>query len=105
MALPTPEELAAQDELIGIVDSILGQLGHAPREAFILFTVDGFTVEEIAGITGALRRGCPRPHPRRPRIFERRTADKIPTLGKTHSPLPERLMIYLPGSSFVHPQP
>ena len=46
-----PEELAAQDELIGIVDSILGQLGHAQREAFILFTVDGFTVEEIAGIT------------------------------------------------------
>ncbi|HEV2112991.1 MAG TPA: sigma factor-like helix-turn-helix DNA-binding protein [Terriglobales bacterium] len=44
----TPEEIAASDEMIGMVESSL--LGAQPedREAFILFAVEGFTVEEIA---------------------------------------------------------
>ena len=48
----TPEELAAQDELIGLVEASLDQVGRGEREAFILFTIQGFTVEEICGITG-----------------------------------------------------
>jgi DNA-directed RNA polymerase specialized sigma24 family protein/ribosome-associated translation inhibitor RaiA len=44
----TPEEIAASDEMIGMVENSL--LGARPedREAFILYAVEGFTVEEIA---------------------------------------------------------
>lgn len=48
----TPEELAAQDELIELVESTLGQVGRGEREAFILFTIQGFTADEICSITG-----------------------------------------------------
>lgn len=44
----TPEEIAASDEMVAMVESSL--LGAKPedREAFILYAVEGFTVEEIA---------------------------------------------------------
>jgi DNA-directed RNA polymerase specialized sigma24 family protein len=42
----------ASDELLRLVASALRDLGSAPREAFILHAVEGFTVEEIVAITG-----------------------------------------------------
>ena len=46
-----PEELAARHELISLVETTLRDAGRNEREAFILYTVEGFTVEEISDIT------------------------------------------------------
>ncbi len=46
----TPEDIAARNELIELVERSLRDAGRDQREAFILFTVEGFTVEEIADI-------------------------------------------------------
>jgi ribosomal subunit interface protein len=46
-----PEELAAQHEQIDLIETTLGDAGRKEREAFILYTVEGFTLEEIADIT------------------------------------------------------
>jgi DNA-directed RNA polymerase specialized sigma24 family protein/ribosome-associated translation inhibitor RaiA len=48
----TPEQILASDELLRLIASALRDLGSGPREAFILHTLEGFTVDEIAGITG-----------------------------------------------------
>jgi ribosomal subunit interface protein len=50
-AIDTPEELAAQRELISLVESTLRDAGRNERETFILFTIEGFTLEEIADIS------------------------------------------------------
>ena len=46
-----PEELAARDELISLVETTLRDAGRDEAEAFILYTLEGFTLEEIADIT------------------------------------------------------
>jgi RNA polymerase sigma factor (sigma-70 family) len=46
-----PEELVARRELIGLVETALRDAGRDQREAFILYTIEGFTAEEIADIT------------------------------------------------------
>jgi DNA-directed RNA polymerase specialized sigma24 family protein/ribosome-associated translation inhibitor RaiA len=48
----TPEQIFASDELLRLIASALRDLGAGPREAFILNAVEGFSVEEIVGITG-----------------------------------------------------
>jgi RNA polymerase sigma factor (sigma-70 family) len=50
-AASNPEELAARRELIGLVESALRDSGRDEREAFIFYTVEGFTLDEIADIT------------------------------------------------------
>lgn len=47
----TPEQIAATDEIISLVEHSL--LGAKPedREAFLLYAVEGFTPEEIAAIS------------------------------------------------------
>lgn len=47
----SPEEQVATDEMIGMVDLALRDARPADREAFVLYVFEGFTVEEIAGIT------------------------------------------------------
>jgi len=47
----SPEDIAARNELIDLVERSLRDAGRDQREAFILFTIEGFTVEEIADIT------------------------------------------------------
>ena len=49
-AANNPEELAARRELITLVETTLRDAGRNEREAFILYTVEGFTLEEIADI-------------------------------------------------------
>lgn len=49
-AQQTPEDLAARNELIELVERSLRDAGRDQREAFILYTIEGFTVEEIADI-------------------------------------------------------
>lgn len=63
-AANSPEELAARRELISLVETTLRDAGRSEREAFILYTIEGFTLDEIADITnhtveevrGAIRR-------------------------------------------------
>jgi RNA polymerase sigma factor (sigma-70 family) len=46
----TPEEIAASDEMINMVEVALHGSKAEDREAFLLFAVEGFTHEEIAAI-------------------------------------------------------
>lgn len=46
-----PEELAARSELIDQIESSLRDAGRTEREAFIFYTIEGFTLDEIADIT------------------------------------------------------
>jgi len=48
----TPEQIIASDELLRLIASSLRDLGAGPREAFILHAVEGFSIDEIVGITG-----------------------------------------------------
>ncbi|HEY3929982.1 MAG TPA: sigma-70 family RNA polymerase sigma factor [Candidatus Koribacter sp.] len=49
--IASPEDLAAKDEMITLVERTLRDAGRQEREAFILYTIEGFTVDEIADIT------------------------------------------------------
>jgi len=49
--IATPEDVAYTDELITLVQFALGGAKRADREAFILHTIEGFSVEEISAIT------------------------------------------------------
>jgi RNA polymerase sigma factor (sigma-70 family) len=46
----TPEELVARRELITLIERSLRDAGRSEREAFILYTIEGFTLEEVADI-------------------------------------------------------
>src|SRR5579859_1729431 len=48
----TPEQILASDETLRLIASSLRDLGSGPREAFILNAIEGFTIDEIAAITG-----------------------------------------------------
>jgi len=47
----TPEEIAYSDEMLSLMQFALKDATHADRESFILHSLEGFTVEEIAAIT------------------------------------------------------
>jgi RNA polymerase sigma factor (sigma-70 family) len=48
----TPEQMAASDEVLDLLHVALGGARRGEREAFVLFALEGFRVEEIAAITG-----------------------------------------------------
>jgi len=48
----TPEQILASDEMLRLIASALRHVGAGPREAFILYAIEGFGIEEISGITG-----------------------------------------------------
>jgi DNA-directed RNA polymerase specialized sigma24 family protein/ribosome-associated translation inhibitor RaiA len=48
----TPEQIIASDEVLRLIASALRDLGSGPREAFILYAIEGFSIDEITGITG-----------------------------------------------------
>ncbi len=47
----TPEDIASSDEILALVESTLVRTAPQDREAFVLFAVEGFSVEEIAVAT------------------------------------------------------
>jgi DNA-directed RNA polymerase specialized sigma24 family protein/ribosome-associated translation inhibitor RaiA len=47
-----PEQILASDELLRLIASALRDVPSGSREAFILHSIEGFSVEEIAVITG-----------------------------------------------------
>jgi DNA-directed RNA polymerase specialized sigma24 family protein/ribosome-associated translation inhibitor RaiA len=48
----TPEQIMFSDELMHLIASSLRDAGAGPREAFLLYALEGFGIEEIAAITG-----------------------------------------------------
>ena len=50
--ISNPEQIMASDEVLRVIASSLRDLGAGPREAFILFAIEGFTIDEIMVITG-----------------------------------------------------
>jgi RNA polymerase sigma factor (sigma-70 family) len=51
MRLMTPEDIAVRDEMVAMVELALRTVPHEDREAFILFTMEGFTMKEISVIS------------------------------------------------------
>lgn len=50
--LTTPEQAAYSDEMIGLVQAALHGVDRVDREAFLLYGIEGFSLPEIAVITG-----------------------------------------------------
>lgn len=48
----TPEQELYSDEVNALVQAALGNASRADREVFLLYGIEGFTLEEIAAITG-----------------------------------------------------
>lgn len=48
----TPEEIMAGDEMVNQLDLVLRGVQSNDREAFVLFTLEGFTVDEISRLAG-----------------------------------------------------
>jgi RNA polymerase sigma factor (sigma-70 family) len=48
----TPEEIMAGDEMVAQLDVVLRGVHSNDREAFVLFTLEGFTVDEISRLAG-----------------------------------------------------
>jgi RNA polymerase sigma factor (sigma-70 family) len=48
----TPEQAAYSDEVIALMQSALRGANRTDREAFLLYGIEGFSLEEIAAITG-----------------------------------------------------
>ncbi|HXB19879.1 MAG TPA: sigma-70 family RNA polymerase sigma factor [Candidatus Solibacter sp.] len=50
-SLQTPEEIFANEEMVAQLDLVLHKVRPQDREAFVLYSVEGFTVNEIARIS------------------------------------------------------
>ena len=50
----TPEQAAYSDEMVALVQAALGGADRTDREAFLLYGIEGFSLSEIAAITGRL---------------------------------------------------
>jgi RNA polymerase sigma factor (sigma-70 family) len=48
----TPEEIMAGDEFVAQLDVVLSGVKSGDREAFVLYTLEGFTVDEISRLAG-----------------------------------------------------
>jgi len=85
-AAATPEEIVANDEVLAMVQTALRDVAPEDREAFILFSLEGFTIRELALITDRseddvrksvrnarerLRQNMPGHDPLKERIIER----------------------------------
>ncbi len=49
---PSPEQLLATEEMVGQLDAVLREVGALEREAFVLYTLEGFTIDEISRLVG-----------------------------------------------------
>jgi DNA-directed RNA polymerase specialized sigma24 family protein len=48
----TPEQIMATEETLHLIASVLRDIRPRAREAFILYAIEGFAVDEISAITG-----------------------------------------------------
>lgn len=82
----TPEELAAWRELIALVEKSLRRAGRNEQEAFILYTVEGFTLQEIADISNHTVEEV--------RAAIRRAGEHLQRALPIHDPLKDKLLEY-----------
>ncbi len=82
----TPEELVARRELLSLVERTLSDAGRNEQEAFILYTVEGFTIEEIAEITNHTAEEV--------RAAIRRASDHLQRSLPIKDPLKDKLVEY-----------
>ncbi len=82
----SPEDLAARNELISQVERALRDAGRDQREAFILYTVEGFTVAEIANISDRSAEQV--------RVSIREARDHLQSALPLHDPLKDKLVEY-----------
>ncbi len=87
-----PEELAARRELISLVETTLRDAGRNEREAFIFYTIEGFTLEEIADITNHVDGGGASGHPHGARASATRLANERFPERQTRGIFQERLI-------------
>jgi RNA polymerase sigma factor (sigma-70 family) len=50
-AARTPEEIFSSEEMVAQFDIVLHEVNTRDREAFVLYTLEGFTVDEISRLT------------------------------------------------------
>jgi RNA polymerase sigma factor (sigma-70 family) len=50
-AARTPEEIFSSEEMVAQLDIVLHEVNTRDREAFVLYTLEGFTVDEISRLT------------------------------------------------------
>lgn len=86
--LATPEDIASSDEMLRLVQYALRGVNRRDREAFVLHALEGFSLEEVGGITGRSSEqvqnsiSAAREHLRKSAMFsERERARAIPQTG------------------------
>jgi DNA-directed RNA polymerase specialized sigma24 family protein/ribosome-associated translation inhibitor RaiA len=83
----TPEQIVGSDEMMRLIASALREVVPAHREAFILYAIEGFGIDEISAITGAPADhvlnsiSAARDHLRRSSSFVRQFRERLPTTG------------------------
>lgn len=83
----TPEQIVGSDEMMRLIASALRDVVPAHREAFILYAIEGFGIDEISAITGAPADhvlnsiSAARDHLRRSPSFVRQFRERLPTTG------------------------
>lgn len=82
----TPEELVARGELINLVETTLRGAGREEQEAFILYTIEGFTLDEIAEIGNHTVEEV--------RAAIRRASDHLQRFLPVKDPLKDKLLEY-----------
>ena len=82
----TPEEILVNEEMVAQLDTVLHEASPKDRESFVLFTLEGFTVEEIARITDQ--------SPDRIRKSIQHAREKIQQKLPAHNELRQRLLRY-----------
>jgi RNA polymerase sigma factor (sigma-70 family) len=81
----TPEQAAYSDEMIALVQAALRGVDRVDREAFLLYGIEGFSLSEIAAITGR--------HPEAVRDSVERARDCVRTAPSIASEFQDELLV------------
>jgi RNA polymerase sigma factor (sigma-70 family) len=81
----TPEEAAYSDEMTALVQAALSGVDRTDREAFLLYGVEGFSLNEVADITGR--------HPEAVRESVQRARDCVRTAPSIASEFSHELLV------------
>jgi RNA polymerase sigma factor (sigma-70 family) len=81
----TPEQTAYSDEMIGLVQAALRGADRTDREAFLLYGIEGFSLNEIAVITGR--------HPEAVRESVQRAREQVRSAPAVANEFPNDLLL------------
>ena len=81
----TPEQAAYSDEIIALVQAALQGADRADREAFLLYGIEGFSLNEIAVITGR--------HPEAVRESVQRARERVRNAPSVANEFPNELLL------------